>query len=406
MIHALIAASLSTAPAPLEDPHADRESIGGLPWYEWTRVTGDWAGERTQLEEDGLDFGAALTVDFFQVPFGGVDGDEGGRLTLIEMWLGFDLEKLVGIKGGSAYVEFDSTNGDNPSAAVGDLQWTSNIETGRSRDQISEAWYQQQFESLRLKAGKMDANDDFAYGETLLWFMNSSAGYSPTDFTMPTYPETAIGIAAFFDINEQFSISAAIFDGANGVDNVRTGTRGPSTVISDKRSDDYYLIGELGYRWGGDGTASGRAIAGGWYHSGEFTTFAGGMDDGTWGLYAIGEYQLATYDEGGALWLAGQYGYADADVSSAEHHVAAGLVREAPFAGRPDDACGIYASQVFISPERPSPNGDEGVIELFYQYQLTPAIMLQPDLQWVFNPVEDPSADDALYLALRLEVTF
>ena len=33
----------------------DREWIGGAPWTDWTRITGDWRSARTWLEEQGIE---------------------------------------------------------------------------------------------------------------------------------------------------------------------------------------------------------------------------------------------------------------------------------------------------------------------------------------------------------------
>ena len=110
-----------------------------------------------------------------------------------------------------------------------------------------------------------------------------------------------------------------------------------------------------------------------------------------------------TSDQG--MTLIGQVGWADDDVSSAEVHLAGGVVLSGMLDQREDDAFGVYVSYVDLS----SKGGfveDETAIELFYRLQLTPAISLKPDLHIITNPSGDPGIDTAVVGVLRLEIVF
>ena len=48
----------------------------------------------------------------------------------------------------------------------------------------------------------------------------------------------------------------------------------------------------------------------------------------------------------------------------------------------------------------------ESVLELTYIYQLSPAIYIQPDIQWINRPSGDNTIGDAWAIGLRLGVTF
>ena len=48
----------------------------------------------------------------------------------------------------------------------------------------------------------------------------------------------------------------------------------------------------------------------------------------------------------------------------------------------------------------------ETLVELTYQYQLTHAIYIQPNIQWIGRPSGDNSIDDALVIGLRAGFTF
>ena len=77
-----------------------------------------------------------------------------------------------------------------------------------------------------------------------------------------------------------------------------------------------------------------------------------------------------------------------------------GLVLHEPFERRDDDTFGAAVEYAHVSGAEAAFNqatafytgtfapvrSGETVLELTYQYQLTPAVILQPDFQYVFNP--------------------
>ena len=48
----------------------------------------------------------------------------------------------------------------------------------------------------------------------------------------------------------------------------------------------------------------------------------------------------------------------------------------------------------------------EAVVELTHQFQVSPSVYLQPDIQWINRPSGDTSIDDALVIGLRAGFTF
>ena len=48
----------------LDSPSLDREWIGGMPFLQWSRLTGDWGTLRTDLEAHGIEIGGSLTMDW------------------------------------------------------------------------------------------------------------------------------------------------------------------------------------------------------------------------------------------------------------------------------------------------------------------------------------------------------
>ncbi len=122
-----------------------------------------------------------------------------------------------------------------------------------------------------------------------------------------------------------------------------TGRRGPETFFSSSKSDDYFLIGEIGWHWD-----RGRLALGPWFHTGELERFDGGSAD---------------------------------------------------------DSVGLMLSWVDLSDEAGF-SKNETAIEFFYLCQLTGFLGLKGDLHYVLDPSGEPGADDLVVATLRIEVSF
>ena len=91
--------------------HADHEGPGSveaemrlarewpgsdLPWWEWSRATGDWGGVRPRWEDAGVAVESLYVVDWSSVWAGGVRGRGAGR-SLFDANVTLDLHALFGI---------------------------------------------------------------------------------------------------------------------------------------------------------------------------------------------------------------------------------------------------------------------------------------------------------------------
>lgn len=388
------------APEPTPEPAADREWFGHRSWLAWDRATGDWGGLRTTAEDRGLSFAASYTGEWFGVLSGGVSS-RGTVRGLFDLNATLDMDRAFGWTGGTIFADAYWIDGNSISERAGDLQGVSNIDA-EDRVQLAELWFAQDLfdGSLRVKIGKIEANADFAFVDSAGDFINSSAGFTPAIVGMPSYPDPAFGVVVSWSPTDWFALTGGVFDGANAVDGVRTGTRGPSSFFSDRLSDDYFWIAEANLSWSG-----GRAGVAAWHHTGEFERFAGGTKSGTTGFYALAEHRIWSPEEGRGLDLFAQFGWADDAVSEVSWHLAGGVVWVGPCVARSDDALGLYVSHAALSSEAGFDH-DETVFEVFYRWQLTPWASVKPDIQYILRPGGDPDIDDALVAGVRFEVSF
>ncbi len=370
-------------------------------------LTGDWGGRRARLEEQGYKFDLGLTFEANRVLSGGLQQHTSAH-SLLDLVGSFDLERIAGWKDAQVGYEAYVISGHDPSEDVGDYQSFSDI-SGEHRTQLAQLFYEQWFadRTLRLKLGKMDANSDFGAPANGTESIHSGSAYSPTAFTMVTYPDPATGIVAGWVPNESWSLGLGVYDGA-AMAGVPTGSLGPASFFGDPPG--LFFIGELGRRWKlGAHELAGGATLGAWRHSGTFDNVFGSTTHATGGFYGTLDQELSRAgegDSGGTKSAFLQIGLADEDVSPVDNHFGIGFHWTGCCCARPNDALGVYLSRAHFSTGAGFSADAETAYELGYRFQCWPGFALRPDLQYITSPGGDASIDDALVFSLRCELGF
>jgi porin len=368
-------ATVTTAPAP---PDEHREFF-----------TGDWLGTRTRLADRGITVGAILWLDAGVNLRGGRDTSGSGVNHLFSLNVTLDADALLGIKGGSAYIDFQNEHGDSVTQEVGDFQYVSGLYAD-GFTQITETWYRQElFEGLLVaKAGKIEILYDLAFADAAWDFNNGSIGYPLSSLVMPTYPHPAFGVDAKLN-GERFFVAGGIFDGALA-EGYETGKLGPSTFFGEP--SDLYLIAEGGYqrKATADHLAT-RIRLGVWHHTGRFSRFTGGDQRGATGSYAILEQQLwrerpQTEDNDQGLAAFAEIDFSDGDVIDVDVYASAGVVWTGAIDGRDQDVAGLGVTWAHFTHDAGYADDAELAVETFYKIELEPWLSIKPDLQYVGNP--------------------
>lgn len=374
-----------------------REWFGdsGKPWPQWSRATGDWGGVRTDLEDVGLTIGGFFVFNWSSVFSGGAEKRAYTR-RLLDLNATLDLDKAFGWKGGSVFFDFEHYSGFTGNAtgsAMGTDLWAS----GRHFDQIMELWFQQVFldGKVRLKAGKIDANKEFAVLPAGTLFVSANGYWDDNLLGQPTYPDPSTAVVLYVYPTENTYLGVGVFDGATA-EGIRTGGRGPSTFFSDSQAQSWYFAGEAGLTWNELGSlGAGRIAAGGWGHTADFQRLDGsGAKEGAQGGYIMGEQQLTRRGDDDALKSKGLFAFARASIADRalaviEGKYTAGLSLKGTFEGRDDDNAGIMFSYADISGNSGNAR-DETNLELFYKLQLFGSVSITPDIQWITNPPAAP----------------
>ncbi len=381
---------------------------------EWEYLTGNWFGLRDALREQGIDPQGSIIIDWSHNCRGGLRTRSSTLRHLLDLNLTLDLDRLVGVPGGTFFVQFLHHHGpDSSTIDTGDFQVYSNIDAD-GRTELAQLWYRQDFFDglLGVKFGKSEANDDFAFVDHGAAFIHSSPGVSPTVLEFPTYPDTAVGVILFVNPTDFLYANVGLFDGALHEGHL-TGEHAGETFFGQPA--DWFVIGELGVTWEFADGCVGRLGVGGWGHTGDFTTFAGQNESGTAGWYLVLDQTLYCEqpdDETNAqgLGLFFQLAGADEEVAEVDLHCGIGVQYVGLLPSRDDDIVGVMVSYVhFSAPARQVAaftQDYEMAFELFYKLQLTPWLALQPDLQYIKNPGGNQLLRDAVVATLRIEATF
>jgi carbohydrate-selective porin OprB len=253
------------------------------------------------------------------------------------------------------------------------IQSISSIQA-ESGVRVAEFWVEQALQpAIHLRAGKIDANRDFAFVENGANFLNAAAGYTPAFVTLPNYNESRLG-AELLLRSRSFHVNIAGFSPIQG-----TGV---------------LLIEEVGANWGPGGW-NGRISGGYWGITGTMSTLGGWNRSGATGAYAVAEQKFwherhaaKAGEQSLSAYL--QLGRSADEFSSMPRHAALGVLWSAPLHFRNADAAGFscsrgrsfrYAAVSYYS-------GIETAWEGFYRIHISNALSFTPDFQYITETSE------------------
>jgi porin len=372
-------------------------------------LTGDWFGARQKLADAGVSIGATLIAEGFDNFQGGIDTAHAMGATTFDLTATFDLQKLLNIANAQVYVDLEDHAFRNPSISmVGEFLTFDKLNSSPYL-QFAELWYQQSWFDgvLRLKIGKVDANNEFSVIDNGAPFISDSSQVDPTILPMPTTPSSQPGANLFFTpANGYFASFGAYY--SNQSDRFGDLVGDPAGALPARYGA--FLIGETGFKWDAlPGLKyAGNVKLGAWGDTGTFHRFDGTEQDGTGGVYAIFDqtvYQpLGEGANGRGIRMFATYGGTETHINPIDEHVGAGVTLTGPIQSRSQDILGITAQYGQISQAAMVPYPFELSMEAFYQIQLTGWAQIQPDLQYIIHP--GGQFRDALVATLRCTIQF
>ena len=275
----------------------------------------------------------------------------------------------------------------------------TNIDSGKNIMQMSEYWWEFGLldDNVTVRLGKQDVNSEFFLIDLATDFIHSTFGLSPST-AFSTYPDPSMAAVVLVQLHDAWRLKTGVWDAFSAGGN--WGISGNDSVL---------VVGELEYTYTlAEGTLPGLVVVGAVYESaGEFFGKpVSAVHEYIFQLeqHLFRECSCAGDKPQGLAAFAGYYprfpGSLVTDDSIGDTLVA-GLVYRGLLPGRDADVfgAGVARTELFGGG-----TNRETVVELFYKTQLTPRLVIQPDLQYIASP--SGIHRDALAVGLRSELAW
>jgi porin len=357
-----------------------------------------------------------LALDYI-VDAVGVDAGRSGHgrylLDNLNVTADFDMDHLLGWRGGAAHVHLLNNLGSNPNDRAATLQGIDNIEVGQQRLRLFEAWIEQGLGArASARLGLYDLNSEFYSNDAAKTLLAPAFGVgseiAATGTNGPSiFPSTALALRLATMIGRQGYARAAII-------NAEARTIGDPHGIDTTFRQGGLLIGEVG-----TGSAS-KIGVGAWAYTRAQNDLQAVDASGrplrraAHGGYVIVQHPLGAQDGAWATQAFARIGLSEGRTTPFRGGWQAGFLFARPIAGRPDSVLSLGANQAYLAPayRRALVAGGvpaaaaESAIEITYADTVLPHVTLQPDLQLITHPAGARDRDTALALTLRLGVHY
>jgi len=422
------------------------------PFLERDQVTGDWLGARPLVSDKGIEVFGGYTVEVWGNTAGGVK--TGTVYTgLLDFGAEVDLEKAIGWQGASVSTTWLWLSGRDASEDLaGNFLTISNI-AGFNTLRMFELWFQQELleDKLSIRFGQLSADSEFLISDYAGIFINGTFGWPAFAYMNipeggPGYPMGTLGARLALNPADWFTFQTAVFQGnVFAQDANRHGFRWRLDAQTG-----YTFLNEAQFRWNHreeECGLPGQLKPGVWFQTGQNAdALADSTSSGNAGFYVVldqmlyrepGEPSVAGLTKDGksvvdgksgksfkspvvleksdqGLGFFGRVAFTPADRNFVNFYFDTGLTYKGLIPTRDNDTTGIafgYAqlsngARNSLQEEGVSPIGADMVMEFTYQAEITPWLIVQPDLQYIINPGGATDLKNAFVIGGRAAITF
>ena len=396
-----------------------------------TGLLGDMGGLRTDLGKYGINFSASDSENLLGNFAGGVKN--GATLQgVLTLGLDADTGKALGLQGGTLHVTALQLHGRPLTPSYLDNLNGANGNEGENATRLWELWYDQQFlnDKFDIKIGQQSIDNEFMGSTYSALFVNTMAGWPLIPSVDlygggPAYPLSSLGVRLQTEPTSNTTILAGVFDdnpGGGAFDDDAQQLDHGGTLFNLNSGALWIAEIQQSVKLGG---LPGTYKFGGWYDSATFPDQR--FDEvhrGNYSLYGVVDQTIwqSKTDSSRNLNVFGRLMGAPSNQNLVSLSFNGGVTLAAPVPGRDNDSAGIdfglgQVSDRAADADRDAglkPRGAEELIELTYQAQITPWLIAQPDLQYIWTPgggIQDPndpahSLRNELVIGARGVVTF
>jgi porin len=431
--------------------------------YRTNLLLGDMGGLREELAKYGMSIAIQETSEVLGNVTGGTHkGADYDGLT--QMLLQLDTQRAFGWYGGTLNISALQVHGRSLSEDnLQTLQTASGIEADRST-RLWELWYQQKFleeDRLDIKIGQQSLDQEFMVNQNAAYLINTMFGWPlvPSEDLPgggPAYPLSALGVRLRARPIDPLTFLLGVFNGSPVSNNMGDPQKVNASGTSFPVHGGVLVIGEMQFTYPSLGSMINANEAeplartyklGFWYDSENFAdqqfdnnglSLANPASNGV-PLNHHGDFSVyATADQ--LVWVdphegdrtinlfARVLGAPQANRNMVTFSANAGLTFHEPFLHRDFDTLAIGMgfgkisgadaamdkATAFYTGTYVPIRGSETYLEITYQYQATPWLQIQPDVQYVFTPgggLADPNnpghvIGNELVLGVRTNILF
>ena len=374
-------------------------------------MTGDWGGLRDRIIDWGLTPTASYGGSVLGNPVGGVR--KGLKYAgLVNVYLDFDLEKLLRIGGTRLVVSGSWAFGENLSEDdIGNFFTVSSVFNGKSVSLYqffieTNLWN----EMVTFALGRMGIADDFSTAEVFGVYVSDTFDQHPISlsYNIPAYlsdPDAALGARVSIKPADEFYIAAGVYSA--DPDSRRNSK---ASVGMDFTFDDgVILVSETGYTPGsknGSAGLPGDYKFGAYYDTGDFDELSAEEKtrQGNFGFYIVTDQMVyrepGEGSQGLTLWAAATFA-PEEEINTFPLFLSGGFVYEGLFPERDKDTAGFGCAYGELSRDLEDKDYEIS-LECTYIYRVTPWLGLQPDVQLIVHPGGSGSVPDALVAGMQL----
>jgi porin len=414
------------------------QSDSGNIWQR-SNLLGTIGGLRTVLG----DYGVTLDINDSENLLGNTLGGVKQGATMQGVTTGtleIDTGKAFGFPGGTFHISALQIHGQPLSGPYLDNLQAANGNEAEDATRLWEMWYDQAFDYNRadIKIGQQSIDNEFMVSQYSGLFVNTMAGWPliPSDDLYgggPAYPLSSLGVRLQFKPTDNETILGGVFD-----DNPGGGAFSDDAQFLDRNGALFNLntgalfiaefqyavnqpaVGDMVQNANQSSGLPGIYKLGFWYDTAFFPDQRFGTDGlslanpasngnpemhrGNYSIYGVVDQTIwqSSADSARNLNIFARIMGAPDNQNLIDFSFNGGVTLAAPLPGRDNDQVGIDFGLGKVSNRAADLDRDQGItaqgteelIEVTYQAQATPWLILQPDFQYIVNPgagVPDPN---------------
>ena len=394
---------------------------------------GEWKGKRKKLQDLGVKLDAVFISDTAYLASGGrKPGARPETSAHLGLDLDLDLDKLAGWKGVKVHAQVTARQGQNTS--VRNLQdpaapELSSVQVSYARgnqgSRLSEFSIEKKFEyhNLSVKAGRLNLGGDFDV--MTCHFQNSSfcgaqMGKWQSGLWMNT-PVAQWGARVKFDLNPSVTAQVGVYE--YNPDNGNAKAEGQGWSLDTQHADGVTIPVELIWhpQFGLHGLSGtyrvGAMINTAHEVENQKNVVTGLAEDHSDGEWISIEQQLTSKDGGErGLEMFENFTWHDQDTNKIDNTQQMGFEYVGLSAAHPHDILGLAFNRVHLNPHFVHTQESHGKhqfdaraeynVELNYNYNLTPWLLVRPDLQYIIHPGSSHNVNNAFVVGVTTRVIF